>query len=377
MSDEDTERLAKLERVRAIRRGNRGVITKLTKEVDDLLSKSELDAEAKARLRVIFEQLEGKSKLLSNLDSEVLSLCGMDDIEREIDESEVITAKVIELKRRVDSAVNPPTTRGSSGSPAVVMLTVSDRTMKPKLPKLSLAKFRGDVTSWSAFWDSYQSAIHENPSIAVIDKFNYLHSLLEGPAARTIQGLALRESNYEPAVKLLKERFGKPQQIISAHMEELIKISPCTGERPSSLRYVFDKINVNMRGLSAMGISSTQYGSLLIPIVMSKIIPELRLRIARETKKDIWEMGELLELIKQEVEARESSEQVKIHVMKPQGGGVTNRGSNNYTASSLISNTSICCVYCNESHYSASCKRVSMFKIVRTYYQGQGVASIV
>ena len=278
---------------------------------------------------------------------------------REIDESEVITAKVIELKRRVDSAVNPPTTRGSSGSPAVVMPTVSDHTMKPKLPKLSLAKFRGDVTSWSAFWDSYQSAIHENPSIAVIDKFNYLHSLLEGPAARTIQGLALRESNYESAVKLLKERFGKPQQIISAHMEELIKISPCTGERPSSLRYVFDKINVNVRGLSAMGISSTQYGSLLIPIVMSKITPELRLRIARETKKDIWEMGELLELIKQEVEARESSEQVKIHVMKPQGGGVTNRGSSNYTASSLVSNTSIRCVYCNESHYSASCKRVS------------------
>ena len=82
MSDEDTERLAKLERVRAIRRGNRGVITKLTKEVDDLLSKSELDTEATARLRVIFEQLEGKSKLLSNLDSEVLSLCGMDNIER-------------------------------------------------------------------------------------------------------------------------------------------------------------------------------------------------------------------------------------------------------------------------------------------------------
>ena len=107
-----------MERVRAIRRGNRGVITKLTQEVDNLLSKSELDTEATARLRVIFEQLEGKSKLLLNLDSDVLSLCGMDNIERETDESEAITAKVIELKRR---AVNPPTTRGNSGSPAVVM----------------------------------------------------------------------------------------------------------------------------------------------------------------------------------------------------------------------------------------------------------------
>ena len=72
-------------------------------------------------------------------------------------------------------------------------------------------------------------------------------------------------------------------------MEELLKISPCVGDKPSSLRYVYDKINVNIRGLSAMGISSTQYGSLLIPIIMTKLTPELRLRIARETKKEVWE----------------------------------------------------------------------------------------
>jgi len=257
-----------LERLRAIRRGNRGVITKLTKEVDDLLSKPELDAEVKARLKVIYEQLDGKSKLLGNLDSEVLGLCVMDDLVTEIEESEMVIAKVIELKRRIDSATSTPTTVGSS--PDLATPTVIDRTMKPKLPKLSLAKFRGGVTSWSAFWDSYWSAAHENQSVAIVDKFNYLHSLLEGRAARTIQGLSLIESNY---VKLLQDRFGKPQQIISAHMEELIKISPCTGEKPSSLRYVFDKINVYVRGLSAMGVSSAQIGSLLIPIIMSKITP--------------------------------------------------------------------------------------------------------
>ena len=224
MSDEETERQAKLERLRAIRLGNRGVVTKLTREVDNLLSKPELDTEATARLKVIFEQLEGKSKLLTNLDSEVLGLCLMDDIEKEIDESETITAKVIELKRRVAAATNTPAAGGTISHPTLVTPTVLDRTMKPKLPKLSLAKFRGDVTCWSTFWDSYRSAVLENGSIAVMDKFNYLNSLLEGPAARTIQGLPLNESNYESAVKLRQDRFGKPQQIISAHMEELIKI---------------------------------------------------------------------------------------------------------------------------------------------------------
>ena len=44
---------------------------------------------------------------------------------------------------------------------------------------------------------------------------------------------------------MLKERFGNPQQIISAHMEALLKVANCTGDRPASLM-VFDKIMVHI-----------------------------------------------------------------------------------------------------------------------------------
>jgi len=145
---------------------------------------------AKAQLKVIFEQLEGKAKLFMNLDSKVLGLCVMDDIEREIEESKTVTAKVIKL---VDAATSTPVTGGSTGHPALVMPTVVDRTMKPKLPKLSLAKFRGDVTSWSAFWDSYRPAVHENHSKAVVDTL--IHSLLEGLAARTSKAIMSQPSS--------------------------------------------------------------------------------------------------------------------------------------------------------------------------------------
>lgn len=55
-----------------------------------------------------------------------------------------------------------------------------------------------------------------------------------------------------------------PQQIIAAHMDELLKIQPCTNERPSSMRFIYDKIQVHVRGLDALGVSPDQYGSLLI-----------------------------------------------------------------------------------------------------------------
>lgn len=358
----DTERQAKLDRSRAIRRANRGVLTKLIKEVDDIL-KSELNDEVTSRLRVIVEQLEGKAKLFSSLDSEILGLCPLEDIERETEESEEVTAKALELKRRVNAAISPVAAVSPAPSVFSTPPTVeSAASTKPRLPKLTLSKFRGDVTQWSAFWDSYRSAIHENSSVAIVDKFNYLYSLLEGPAARTIQGLALNESNYEAAINLLQDRFGDPQQIISAHMDELYKIPPCVGEKSSSLRYVYDRINVNVRGLSSMGITSAQYGSMLIPIIMDKLSSELRLRIARESKRKVWEIGELLAIIKAEVEAREASELVRIHAMRPQGGTPNrmNSSRSNATASALVTqHSSVRCVYCNESHYSASCQRVS------------------
>ena len=78
---------------------------------------------------------------------------------------------------------------------------------------------------WIAFWDLFQSAVHDNDDIPKDNKFNYLNSLLEGTTSKTIQGLTLSEANYDAAITMLKECFGNPQQIISAHMEGLLKVA--------------------------------------------------------------------------------------------------------------------------------------------------------
>ena len=74
-----------------------------------------------------------------------------------------------------------------------------------------------------------------------IDKFNYLKSLLEGEAARAIQGLPLTNANYNVAVEILRERFGKPQTIIAAHMDDLLKLPTFSANcRVKELRAVLD-----------------------------------------------------------------------------------------------------------------------------------------
>jgi len=65
-----------------------------------------------------------------------------------------------------------------------------------QLPKLSLPTFCGDLLTWQAFWDSYESAIHLNGSMTDVQKFNYLKTMVDGEAGRTIEGFALTNANY-------------------------------------------------------------------------------------------------------------------------------------------------------------------------------------
>jgi hypothetical protein len=93
-------------------------------------------------------------------------------------------------------------------------------------------------------------------------------------------------------------------------MDVILKIQACTSNRTGQLRYVYDKISVHVRGLATLGVSE-QYGSILIPIIISKLPSDICLEIARKSKGDVWKIDDLLDTIKIEIEAREVSEDVR------------------------------------------------------------------
>ena len=65
---------------------------------------------------------------------------------------------------------------------------------------------------------------------------------------------------------------------------------------------------MHVRGLASLDIAADQYGSLLIPVIMSKLPSEIRLLVARKATNDVWQIDDLLKTIKSEIEAREMSE---------------------------------------------------------------------
>ena len=77
---------------------------------------------------------------------------------------------------------------GVTPTPVVPDHSQSQQFVTSRLPKLTLPSFSGNPLEWLTFWDSFQAAIHLNPNLSGIQKFNYLKVQLQGDAARTIEG---------------------------------------------------------------------------------------------------------------------------------------------------------------------------------------------
>ena len=174
---------------------------------------------------------------------------------------------------------------------------VTERETRIKLPKLTIRPFEGDITQWTTFWDSYNSAIHANTSLSDMDKFNYLRSLLRGAACEAVSGLTLTGANYGEGIAVLKRRFGNKQQIISRHMDVLVIVPAVTGNHDvKPLCRLYDTVESNVRSLKSLGVPADSYSSLLSTVVMNKLPNELRLIIGRKIGDDDWKLDAILEL---------------------------------------------------------------------------------
>ena len=238
-----------LPRLRATRVGNKGVVTKLIAETEGIPhGPYSLDEKTRNRLARIKKVLKEKTELIHNLDKKIIAV---EDIKEEIENNEDLKMRVMDAIEAISIGTTPTTPFNSSSSSNLTQGTntifippsspgsssssqhqsqgnfgngrENPKTARTKLPKITLHRFKGDVTQFRTFWDTFESQVHSKPGLTKINKFSYLVSLLEGTASRAIEGLPVTEENYDSVVDILKKRFGNPQKLISTQVEELLK----------------------------------------------------------------------------------------------------------------------------------------------------------
>ena len=211
------------------------------------------DPSLENKLKQLKMSLQDRLETIHSLDTDILDT--LED-EKEIEEAGVFSEKVLEIVVEIESVLlqktqdnhehgAPPPSQASQG-PAIA-------NKHAKLPRFASKNFYGDPSQWLTFWDSFRSAVHENPELQNIDKFNYLRSLLHGSATSTIAGLPLTSDNYSAAIDLLTKRFGNKQviisRVISSHINSFLKLTPLQNAPDTrKLRQTFDKIEAHVRG---------------------------------------------------------------------------------------------------------------------------------
>lgn len=330
-----------------IRRGHRGSTTRLLSEVDTALRATPPDCDDLSRLKMCLNE---KLQTLKQLDSEIVELVEEGELETDITGADGYKENVFRALTQIDKAMRQP---AADPPPVATPPPVSG---KVKLPKITLPRFGGNLLKWSAFWDSYESAVHTNRGLSDVDKFNYLRSLLERTAYDAIAGLTLSAANYAEAVDILKKRFGDKQLIVSKYMEALLAIEPVTSDgNLRGLRRLYDEVESHMRSLKALGVKPDSYGAMLAPVLLNKLPPDVRLIVSRQTGAEA-SVDQILESVEKELTARERTAQDTTHTSTRR----QDKGSSKPSAMALLADSSRpSCCYCQQNHASKDCTTVT------------------
>ena len=363
MSSED------LPRLKRVRGAHRASVSRLITQVEETLA--ELTDQSIVKLQQLKESLNSKLKAISPLDGKILNLTAEEELDHEVQQADETREKISLCIIKIQAALNgtrkktatareltdpprpPATTRSRDSSPE------HHHACHVKLPKLSIKTFGGDLTKWTTFWDAFDAAVHSNPVLSNIERFNYLNSLLDSAAAEAVAGLSLTDANYSEAIAILKKRFGNTQLIVNRHMDALLRITAVTSHYDvKGLRCLYDAIETNVRGLKALEVEAESYGSLMVSILMNKMPPEIRLIVSRNLNSEKWDFKDVMQILEQEVDARERSLASTQQSQQP-SKQPTSRG----TATALTTDTTtIKCAFCNQDHRSQTCTKVTDVK---------------
>ncbi len=138
----------KLKRLKAIRSGNRGVVTKYTKEAIELLNEEDKLTTVSERLNTIGSLLNEKIERLKELDCQILDLCDVADIVKVIDETEEIYSRVcdvqVEITKFTSQSIDKTSknTEQAAETSDIILRNKISKVSNPRLVKLFLYRAR-------------------------------------------------------------------------------------------------------------------------------------------------------------------------------------------------------------------------------------------
>ena len=233
---------------------------------------------------------------------------------------------------------------------------------------MELRKFKGDFMKWTEFREQYHVSIHIDKNLGTLEKFTYLKGNLEGPPLTTIGPLALTEENYEKAIGMFEDHYGRHDKIQEAHLRTIEKKSPIfEASDEKRFRKFQEMIEGHHKGLEAVGIEPKLYEMIMVPKLMRKLPLLIRAQIAKSrnniSKPLSWK--EFMEALKKEVTILEDckgekrDEKPRYNRLKREERKSEEKNGTWTTGQSQLVRKKDGCAYCLGDHEPGSCEKVT------------------
>jgi hypothetical protein len=138
--------------------------------------------------------------------------------------------------RRIDNSLSFSTARLRINGPTqqTASAPIGSVTRSVKLPAIKMEHFKGDVETWSRFWEQFRSSIDEDVSLSTINKHVFLRGYLEGEPKRLVDRIVVTANTYEETKKILLAKYGDTNRIIQAHLDFLESLPRQHRPRPTN-----------------------------------------------------------------------------------------------------------------------------------------------
>ena len=132
-----------------------------------------------------------------------------------------------------------------------------------------------------------------------------------------------------------------------------MKLPKLSTDNVLRLSSFYNTIESSIRSLPTIGLNPSHYGRLLIPVILERLSNAIKLLITRKLGKNNCKIIEIVESIKEEVEARENYESSNETL----DGEYCRKATHSLVGIQKYSRRN--CVFCGKSHYSHKCKNIT------------------
>ncbi|XP_070537540.1 uncharacterized protein [Ptychodera flava] len=352
------------------RNGRRDRITTLLKQADDITSKENPTKEEIEALSKVTNNVSNKLEIIKKLDDEISShIKNNEKLQEEFqaaDEYEdLITSKLKLYRQFIREHTDEPTSSNvsSTSSPAPSSAPVF-RHKGNHLLKLTLEKFDGEIMKWPSFIDNFMSLIHEDASLNDTEQLRYLRANLVGPPAGVVDGLRSNKKSYGDAIELLRDKYGRQEEIRRAYVKAFYKL-----ENPAytveSLTAFHNKLETYVRHLEQLEVQQDRFEWVILIIVLEKLPPNLLTLFQRPLEDELFHtFKQFREALKREIRIMSSNNRAaeleeSIQSSMPSTAAFYSSTATNSAARRPTQRKEKSCAFCRGPHYPNDCTVVT------------------